>query len=38
MGVLLAIRHHENINRLIAGTESKLGGGKSVPAASAAKK
>jgi glycerol-3-phosphate acyltransferase PlsY len=37
MGVLLAIRHHENINRLIAGTESKLGGGKSGPAVPAKK-
>ena len=28
MAVLLALRHHENINRLVAGTESRLGGGK----------
>ncbi len=29
MAVLLAIRHRENINRLLAGTESKLGQAKS---------
>lgn len=29
MAVLLAIRHRENINRLLAGTESKLGRAKS---------
>ncbi len=28
MAVLLAIRHHENLNRLVAGTESKIGGSK----------
>jgi acyl phosphate:glycerol-3-phosphate acyltransferase len=28
MGVMLAIRHRENINRLLAGTEPKLGAGK----------
>jgi acyl phosphate:glycerol-3-phosphate acyltransferase len=28
MSVILAIRHRENINRLLAGTESKLGGSK----------
>lgn len=28
IAVLLAIRHHENINRLVTGTEAKLGGGK----------
>ncbi|MDR0275224.1 MAG: glycerol-3-phosphate 1-O-acyltransferase PlsY [Burkholderiaceae bacterium] len=28
MGVLLVYRHRENINRLVAGTESKLGAGK----------
>ena len=27
MAVLLVWRHRENINRLLAGTESKLGGG-----------
>lgn len=28
MGLVLVIRHHENINRLLAGTEPKLGAGK----------
>lgn len=33
MGMLLAYRHRENINRLLKGTESKLGGGKKPEAA-----
>ena len=35
MAVLLAWRHRENIRRLLAGTESKLGAKKSAPAQNA---
>ena len=39
MGMLLAVRHRENINRLLQGTESKLGGGKKPePAAAGSRK
>ncbi len=38
MGMLLAVRHRENINRLLQGTESKLGGGKKPEAALGHKK
>ncbi|RYX88436.1 MAG: glycerol-3-phosphate 1-O-acyltransferase PlsY [Comamonadaceae bacterium] len=38
MGMLLAFRHRENINRLLKGTESRLGGGKKPEAEPAAGK
>jgi acyl phosphate:glycerol-3-phosphate acyltransferase len=37
-GLLIILKHHENIRRLLAGTESKFGGKKSVPAPEAMEK
>ena len=36
MGVLIFIRHHQNIRRLMAGTEPRIGDGKSAPSGPAA--
>ncbi len=36
MGVLIFARHHQNIRRLMAGTEPRIGAGKAPPAADAA--
>jgi glycerol-3-phosphate acyltransferase PlsY len=33
MALLIFVRHHENIRRLLTGVEPRLGGGKSRPAA-----
>jgi glycerol-3-phosphate acyltransferase PlsY len=33
MALLIFVRHHENIRRLLTGVEPRLGGGKSRPGA-----